>query len=51
MTADEEVGKLKAGIEWIMQIVHQAYHDGDFSVCSKETCSYARRLIAKENAK
>ncbi len=47
-----EVQKLKDGINWIMQTVHRAHHEGSIEDCRKNTCAYARELIfGKESLK
>lgn len=37
--------RLKEGIAWIAQTVHQGHHEGPVTECSKNTCAHARALL------
>lgn len=40
--------KMREGIRWMAQTIHQAYHEtGTYATCTKSTCAHATELIAE----
>jgi len=44
--ARQEIVRLREGVRWMGQSIHQGYHEtGTFQTCPKATCSHAADLL------
>lgn len=46
-TIGDRLDELAKALDWIVQTVHRAHHEGPLESCGKATCEHARRVLAR----